>query len=591
MLTIQSSNIRSISIRLIGLLVLLAAVGTLLIVFTHKSEAVDATQFNASRIMDDAVFYNASSMSAGQIQTFLNGKVPACDTNGSQMYNGSQTRAQYSATRGYNPPFTCLRDYTENTTAKTTDSYCAGYSAQNQTAAQIIDGVAKSCGINPQVLLVLLQKEQGLVLDDWPWSIQYRSATGMGCPDTAACDSQYYGLFNQLYYAARQFKLYRANPSSYSYVAGRNNTIQWNPSASCGSSTVFIENQATAGLYNYTPYRPNQAALNSGYGSGDSCSAYGNRNFWLYFTEWFGSTVSFKVPGCTQATNTSLSCVWQFTKTAGSQTIYTTSYDEANAIANSGTTIYNGIAFTARNAIAPQAGNIPIYSVTVGSADLLTANQNEYNTLTSQGNVGKGIVFYADPADSNSGYPVYRLYSATKGHAFTSDVSRRNQLLAQGYASEHVAFSALSPWRQETAAPVGKNLVYRFYIPGRQAHFFTADLSERDRLISEGYQYENVAWFGTTSSTTTPVYRLYSFVTQKHLYTTDNNERQNLVNTGHWRDEGTSFHVSAQSTATPVYRLYSTITKTHLLTTSEHEKNTVVNDKTFRYEGVGWYSP
>jgi hypothetical protein len=33
-----------------------------------------------------------------------------------------------------------------------------------------------------------------------------------------------------------------------------------------------------------------QAAINAGYGSGDGCSAYGNRNFWLYYTDWFGST-------------------------------------------------------------------------------------------------------------------------------------------------------------------------------------------------------------------------------------------------------------------------------------------------------------
>jgi uncharacterized protein with LGFP repeats len=53
---------------------------------------------------------------------------------------------------------------------------------------------------------------------------------------------------------------------------------------------VFIYNQATAGLYNYTPYQPNAAALRAGYGSGDDCSAYGNRNFYSYFTDWFGST-------------------------------------------------------------------------------------------------------------------------------------------------------------------------------------------------------------------------------------------------------------------------------------------------------------
>ena len=68
------------------------------------------------------------------------------------------------------------------------------------------------------------------------------------------------------------------------------NNVRYNPNASCGSSPVYIANQATAGLYNYTPYQPNAAALAAGAGSGDYCSAYGNRNFWIYFTNWFGST-------------------------------------------------------------------------------------------------------------------------------------------------------------------------------------------------------------------------------------------------------------------------------------------------------------
>ena len=52
----------------------------------------------------------------------------------------------------------------------------------------------------------------------------------------------------------------------------------------------YIQNQATANLYYYTPYQPNAAALRAGYGEGDGCSAYGNRNFYQYFTDWFGST-------------------------------------------------------------------------------------------------------------------------------------------------------------------------------------------------------------------------------------------------------------------------------------------------------------
>ena len=53
---------------------------------------------------------------------------------------------------------------------------------------------------------------------------------------------------------------------------------------------MYIQNQATAGLYLYTPYRPNAAALANLYGTGDGCSSYGNRNFWRMFTDWFGST-------------------------------------------------------------------------------------------------------------------------------------------------------------------------------------------------------------------------------------------------------------------------------------------------------------
>ena len=52
---------------------------------------------------------------------------------------------------------------------------------------------------------------------------------------------------------------------------------------------MYIENKATALLYIYTPYQPNTAALAAGAGEGDSCSAYGNRNFSIIYTGWFGN--------------------------------------------------------------------------------------------------------------------------------------------------------------------------------------------------------------------------------------------------------------------------------------------------------------
>lgn len=243
------------------------------VVSTHAAPVVG---FVAGNIIDDPTFMNTDSMNANQIQAFLSSKVPVCDTNGTQTSEfGGGTRAQWAAARGYSPPFTCLKDYTEG-----------GYSA-----AQIIYNAAQQYGINPQVLIVLLQKEQGLVTDTWPLPTQYRTATGYGCPDTAPCDSQYYGLTNQINQAANMFhQIEVANPNWYTpYVLG-NNSIKWNPNSACGSSVVNIQNRATQALYNYTPYQPNQSALNAGYGTGDSCGAYGNRNFYLYFTDWFGPT-------------------------------------------------------------------------------------------------------------------------------------------------------------------------------------------------------------------------------------------------------------------------------------------------------------
>lgn len=236
-----------------------------------------AISWNAGKIIDNIIFTNTNTMTVQSIQNFLNSKVPACDTMGTQTSEfGGGTRAQWGASNGTPAPFICLKDYTEG----------------GKSSAQIIYDASQEFQINPQVLLVLLQKEQGLVTDTWPLPIQYRSATGYGCPDTAPCDSQYYGLTNQVRWSGRMFRsILNNSPDWYTpYVLG-NNYIQYNPNASCGGSTVNIENRATQALYNYTPYQPNQAALDAGWGT-VNCGAYGNRNFVLYFNAWFGATTN-----------------------------------------------------------------------------------------------------------------------------------------------------------------------------------------------------------------------------------------------------------------------------------------------------------
>ena len=240
---------------------------------TDEASAAGVSGFIAGNIISDTVFTNYNTMSVNDIQKFLNQKVPKCDTKGEKYIDG-MTRAKYGSIHYGQSTFVCLRDYTE----------------KGKSSAQIIYDVAQTYRINPQVFLVLLQKEQSLITDDWPIAVQYRSATGYGCPDTAPCDSQYYGLTNQLTWSGKMFRyILDANPNWYTPYTLGNNYIRYSPVASCGGSIVNIQNRSTQALYNYTPYQPNQAALNAGWGQ-VGCGAYGNRNFYLYFTEWFGST-------------------------------------------------------------------------------------------------------------------------------------------------------------------------------------------------------------------------------------------------------------------------------------------------------------
>jgi len=232
----------------------------------------DLSKFQPGNIVSDSVFYDGNAMTEAQIQAFLNSKVTTCRSG-----------------------YVCLKDKTDTTRAIAADAMCKAYAGGGvESAARIIFKVGQACGINPKALIVMLQKEQGLVTDTYPYDSQYKIAMGQGCPDTAACDSRYFGFFNQVYGAAWQLKRYGNPPGTSNYFTwyapGKTWNVRYHPNVSCGTSPVYIANQATSALYYYTPYQPNAAALRAGYGEGDGCSAYGNRNFYQYFTDWFGST-------------------------------------------------------------------------------------------------------------------------------------------------------------------------------------------------------------------------------------------------------------------------------------------------------------
>jgi len=250
--------------RSLLLVAAMALATTISMAVPDNAGALTGSQFNPGMIISDTQFYNTTTMTASDIQSFLNLRYSGCNSG-----------------------VVCLRDYhTATVTQPAQTGLCTQYTgAASESAATVFYRVSQVCGVNPEVLLVLAQKESGLLTSTNP---NYKTAMGYGCPDTTGCDSKYYGFFNQVSLAAQQFKRYRLNPTNYNYLAGATNFILYNPKTSCGGSNVFIQNQATAGLYDYTPYQPNAAALANLNGTGDSCSAYGNRNFWVYFNTWFG---------------------------------------------------------------------------------------------------------------------------------------------------------------------------------------------------------------------------------------------------------------------------------------------------------------
>lgn len=254
-----------------GLSLLLGFLGSFL--FSAKAQAY-LDGFDPGNIMSDYVMGSSSTMDEASIQRFLKSKNHCNDRNLAKMRG--YEHLGYHVRDGH---FVCMADESFN----------------GESAAHIIWQAAKDYGVNPQVLLVLIEKEQSLVTDTWPnQKLQYAHATGFACPDTADCDPLRSGFKNQIRQAAQLFgDVLKGGWSN--YPAYSTKAIAYNPNPACGSMNVYISNRATSALYRYTPYVPNRAALNAGYGIGDSCSAYGNRNFYNLFTDWFGSTNRFIV--------------------------------------------------------------------------------------------------------------------------------------------------------------------------------------------------------------------------------------------------------------------------------------------------------
>jgi len=216
-------------------------------------------------MIGDAAFTDTGAMSATDIQNFLNTRVPSCDTWHPNTIGGSEQ-----------PPWTCLKDYVDP------DGH--------GTAAQIIYNEAIRNGLNPQVLLVTLQKENSLITDSWPFPSQYRTAMGYGCFESTPGACTNYGFYNQMRYGSMLLRSAfdrscgYANYGSYPDSWGENPALRKGNTTTIDGRSTYIGSCATGSLYNYTPHRPDSAWRTA---ASDGSYYYGNYNFVTKFLEWF----------------------------------------------------------------------------------------------------------------------------------------------------------------------------------------------------------------------------------------------------------------------------------------------------------------
>ena len=180
-----------------------------------------------------------------------------------------------------------------------------------RTAAELIYDASASAGLNPQVIIVTLQKEQTLITKTFATDADLQRALdralGYGCPDNQPCQASFLGFYPQLFgtFDASNDRWIGAAKSlskSFTYEVngvrvGRGPLIDaQNQAFGSGpfvrpsrqgdsvvfentlngfsgiepSQTVTLKNYATAALYRYTPHVFN-----------------GNYNFWRFYQAWF----------------------------------------------------------------------------------------------------------------------------------------------------------------------------------------------------------------------------------------------------------------------------------------------------------------
>ena len=535
---------------------------------SHQSSAESYTKSNQ---ISDAVFYNYTSMDQTQIQNFINAFPKSCLL--SQNYPNGLSWVTFKEPTGYST-----------------------YGDSDVSPARIIWKASQLYKINPQVILTTLEKEQSLIsgLSSAGCPVRaYNSAMGYNCPDgsenalktypnlgiTGTCVAQESnaGFSRQVNHAAWQlsFDGKRANGDlswmgdGAVYYYGR--MTQGNRSRQSGQpstyydgytiingESVFMENGATAALYNYTPHFT---------------------NFDTIFSKWFGSPITPMLTECNSKV-ADIACVWSARKSDGSQFLTTSKTELSNAVYTYGWT-NEGIAFYASNTEKP--GTIAVHRLLKNNLHYFTADGSEYTTLKNSGSwIDEGTAFYVlPPATSNASHKIYKLYnSITQKSYLTTDGDQKDYLLNSGYQLESNAFNSFSGFASLPTPQINRLNLYQ--LKSTSGYFYTTNLVELEATIKMGYSYEGVVTSTNISSIGTPIYRLQK--NGVYLYTADTSEKNTAINKYGYAYEGVGFYIDDSSD--PVYRLANINTGNYLYSSNIDKVMSLINTDGWVYESM-----
>lgn len=351
--------------------------------------------FNANDLIDDTVFDNSSSMSANQIDSWLNANFPqSCISTNNGFSSPDPT--------GYNP----------------TDGFIYG---GNVSGGRVIADAAQAYDINPQVLIATLEKESSVVTGAAPYHCQYiNTAMGFDCPDSGSCPQNpatESGFSKQVIHAAWLLKFAEQRskgnvgfniqkpgwdnsddidtPYNGPMTQGTHQRISSGPSAyydgytTIDGTSVHMDTGGTASSYNYTPH------------------FHGNQLFVSIFEQWFGSTTGelvrtttssqvyitnsdngYKYPINSQALYNDMARLGLRYVTSSYLNGFTTGNQATGMVKGPGSTLYL-VNASIKLAFTSCSGDIVDYGYTCSVGQYIILTQGQLNKLVTGPNVTK----------------------------------------------------------------------------------------------------------------------------------------------------------------------------------------------------------